>query len=106
MVSGGFSALPAIIAATALTATHVLPRDRHPAFVDIARFAPGSRRTMTQALRVIAALFDRTPETKVCDESSTGRCTRRTPCPVRIDQTEAAKAVVAASTSTGAISSW
>lgn len=41
----------------------VLPRDRHPAYVYLARLAPGSRRTMAQALTVIAALFNQTPDT-------------------------------------------
>ena len=40
-----------------------LPLDRHPAFVYLARLAPGSRRTMVQALRVIAELFGQTLET-------------------------------------------
>lgn len=40
-----------------------LARDRHPAYVYLARLAPGSRRTMAQALRAIGALFDRTPDT-------------------------------------------
>jgi len=40
-----------------------LPKDRHPAYVYLARLAPGSRRTMAQALTVVAALFGRTPDT-------------------------------------------
>src|SRR4051812_1701218 len=40
-----------------------LARDRHPAYVYLARLAPGSRRTMAQALSVVAAMFSRTPET-------------------------------------------
>lgn len=59
----GGSALPDIVAQTALTALHVLPRDRHPAYVYVARLAPGSRRTMGQALTVVAGVFGRTPDT-------------------------------------------
>ncbi len=40
-----------------------MPRDRHPAFVYLARLAPGSRRTMAHALTVVAAMFNQTPET-------------------------------------------
>lgn len=39
-----------------------VPRDRHPAYVYLARLASGSRRTMADALTVIAALFGQTPD--------------------------------------------
>ena len=42
------------------TPAGLLPRDRHPAYVYIARLAPGSRRTMAHALTVVAGLFGRT----------------------------------------------
>jgi integrase len=43
---------------TALPAPQiVLPADRNPAAVYLARLAPGSRRTMAQALRVVAGIF-------------------------------------------------
>jgi integrase len=44
-------------------AVRPLPKDRHPAYVYLTRLAPGSRRTMAQALTVIAGLFHQTPET-------------------------------------------
>ena len=40
-----------------------LPHDRHAAYVYLARLAPGSRRTMANALTVVAGLFNQTPET-------------------------------------------
>jgi site-specific recombinase XerD len=40
-----------------------LPKDRHPAYVYLAHLAPGSRRTMAQALKVIAALAGQHPDT-------------------------------------------
>jgi hypothetical protein len=52
-----------IAAEAALVLARPLPRDRHPAYVYLARLAPGSRRTMAQALTVVAALFSRTPDT-------------------------------------------
>lgn len=63
------NALPAVVAGPTISPivpdllpalTKPLPRDRHPAYVYIARLAPGSRRTMAHALRVIAGLFGRT----------------------------------------------
>jgi hypothetical protein len=55
--------LPVIVDEPFLAPAPPLPSDRHPAFVYLARLAPGSRRTMAQALRVIASLFGQTPVT-------------------------------------------
>jgi integrase len=56
-------ALPATLLPAFPSVPHVrLARDRHPAYVYLARLAPGSRRTMAQALTVVAALFGQTPE--------------------------------------------
>src|SRR5438876_845923 len=43
--------------AAALVAVQAPPADRHPAAVHVASLAPGSRRTMRQALVVIAGLL-------------------------------------------------
>jgi integrase len=57
------SAVPApVLPAFPGTGLTTLRRDRHPAYVYLARLAPGSRRTMAQALTVVAAMFGQTPE--------------------------------------------
>jgi site-specific recombinase XerD len=67
-VNEGSRNLSTALAPVVLPTLHPAPerrlaRDRHPAFVYLARLAPGSRRTMAQALSVVAALFGHTPET-------------------------------------------
>src|SRR2546428_4780872 len=49
--------LPALAEAPALTVATALPPDRHPAAVYVAGLAPGWRRTMRQALDVIAGVL-------------------------------------------------
>ena len=49
--------LPTAAEAHALVAVVALPADRHPAAVYIASLAPGSRRTMRQALDAVAGIL-------------------------------------------------
>jgi len=51
------------VSEAALVLAGPLPRDRRPAYIYLARLAPGSRRTMAQALHLVADLFGQTPET-------------------------------------------
>jgi integrase/recombinase XerD len=52
--------VPAVVAAN-LVLAGPLSADRHPVAVYLAQLAPGSRRSMSQALEVIAAIFGQTP---------------------------------------------
>jgi integrase len=54
--------VPVIVAEPLPVLVTPLPKDHHPAYVYLARLAPGSRRTMAQALRVIAGLAGQHPD--------------------------------------------
>jgi site-specific recombinase XerD len=62
LVTPELALVPVVVGVVSALA-HPLPSDRHPVAVYLAHLASGSRRTMGQALQVIAALFGRTPET-------------------------------------------
>jgi integrase len=57
------SRVPALASDPPLVRLRPVARDRHPVYVYLARLAPGSRRSMANALQVVAALFGRTPDT-------------------------------------------